>query len=569
LKKSFKTELDPSKLHVAFFKMCCDARRFTYNWLLVRYNNSYDDVSSKVEGALVRLHKDPNDSDAIDILLRLTLIGLEESPERIDRRKNNVRGPRSQEFHDANKKWHEKQLADKTVRAARIELFRDLANRWVKYCEALRAYKDLPKEERKQRPKRPEIKLCLFQLFKGDSWDNFLKMKWRKAARDERDREVREDVPEVDRCFGWYKIVPSSVIDLTVIDLKAAFTRWFGYLKLPPDKKLLVPEVGHPKPKSPHSNESFSLISTGIRVETNRIKLVNIGWIKLKEKDYLPVGRNKSRMTVSAQGGHWFISLLNDFEPEKLPEHRPDVGIDVGIVDYAILQPNNGPIERISNPNYRETGKKRLAMLNRRIDRKSGPEVFVVIKPDGTEVVCPSRRHPVAREAIANGWTIKSKRAKPSNRWKKAQERLNRHYYRMSCKHRHFQHENTTAIIKRFGRISIETLGIIDMMLRRPKCGRTKSSDRKLRRMMGGAAWYEFRRQLQYKGEWYGSYVEAVSRWYPSTQDCSKCHAKTEVNWHDRKCRCERCGLVIDMDDNAAINLLFEMSRNSSQVAAD
>ena len=67
---------------------------------------------------------------------------------------------------------------------------------------------------------------------------------------------------------------------------------------------------------------------------------------------------------------------------------------------------------------------------------------------------------------------------------------------------------------------------------------------------------YEFRRQLLYKGDWYGCQVLLADRFYPSTKRCSQCgHVKEKIGLSEREFHCEICGLVIDRDLNAAINL--------------
>ena len=66
----------------------------------------------------------------------------------------------------------------------------------------------------------------------------------------------------------------------------------------------------------------------------------------------------------------------------------------------------------------------------------------------------------------------------------------------------------------------------------------------------------EFRRQLTYKGAWYGCAVVVADRFYPSTKRCSSCgHVKTEMSLGERTYTCDRCGLVLGRDLNAALNL--------------
>jgi putative transposase len=66
---------------------------------------------------------------------------------------------------------------------------------------------------------------------------------------------------------------------------------------------------------------------------------------------------------------------------------------------------------------------------------------------------------------------------------------------------------------------------------------------------------YEFRRQLQYKGQWYGCEVLLADRFFPSTKRCSQCGSQKDVSLSERVYCCESCGAVVDRDLNAAINL--------------
>ncbi|MHA2352079.1 MAG: RNA-guided endonuclease InsQ/TnpB family protein [Candidatus Thorarchaeota archaeon] len=81
--------------------------------------------------------------------------------------------------------------------------------------------------------------------------------------------------------------------------------------------------------------------------------------------------------------------------------------------------------------------------------------------------------------------------------------------------------------------------------------------NRRLAQAIGDVGFYEFRRQLEYKCKWYGSQLVIVSRTYPSSKLCSHCgHIKKELSLSEREYVCERCGLQIDRDLNAALNLV-------------
>ena len=81
-------------------------------------------------------------------------------------------------------------------------------------------------------------------------------------------------------------------------------------------------------------------------------------------------------------------------------------------------------------------------------------------------------------------------------------------------------------------------------------------TNRKLARVVSDAAFGEFRRQLVYKAAWYGTELVVADRWFPSSKTCSGCGSiHLELTLSDRVYACSSCGLVIDRDVNAAVNL--------------
>ncbi len=81
--------------------------------------------------------------------------------------------------------------------------------------------------------------------------------------------------------------------------------------------------------------------------------------------------------------------------------------------------------------------------------------------------------------------------------------------------------------------------------------------NRRLARAISDVAMYEFRRQLEYKCQWYGSKMYVAKRTFPSSKRCSSCgHKKNELSLSEREYECEECGLKVDRDLNAALNLV-------------
>jgi len=106
-------------------------------------------------------------------------------------------------------------------------------------------------------------------------------------------------------------------------------------------------------------------------------------------------------------------------------------------------------------------------------------------------------------------------------------------------------HKLTTLLAKNHGVIAIEDLNVSGMM-----------ANHKLAASVADMGFFEFRRQLTYKCELYGSKLVVVDRWFPSSKTCSNCGTKKEtLSLDERVFECSHCGLVIDRDLNAAINL--------------
>lgn len=482
MKLGRKAQLAPAKEQAAFFSDCCRAQRLVYNWALARHKDETERTRALVEKALA--------TSDMETLLKFTTIG---------------------------------EVKDKTkppaTRSERIAALARLVVEWNEYNTELNRWKDMEKESRGDRPRCPKLGLRVTSM-------NELKRIWR-----DRDKGYRNKDHGFVEGDAWIQRVPSSVIDSAFNNLMAAYKRWFDYLRLPAAKKHLVPKVGYPRFKKRHANASFGYIralskskngktSGGIQVTNDSIEVVNLGFVQLQEKGYLPVGRYPGKVSISTAGNRWFISITEDVDyEEQLPAGRPSVGIDVNVRNFATLYPSG---EKIANPKILDQHYRRLQILQRRLSRKQ----------------------------------------KGSGRYEHCRKRINRLHHLIARTRADFQQQLSTELVRKYGRISVETLGIQAMLQEEMQLRGKKR--RKLNRDILDMSWFEFRRQLTYKGELYGTEVTAVSRWFPSTKSCAECGGACKVNWRDRTCRCLDCGVVVDMDDNAAKNLLQEGLRMST-----
>jgi putative transposase len=164
----------------------------------------------------------------------------------------------------------------------------------------------------------------------------------------------------------------------------------------------------------------------------------------------------------------------------------------------------------VENPRYYRSAEQRLARTQRVASRRHGP-----------------------RKGVA-----------ASNRWKRANSRVQRTHHQVADSRRNLLHETTTYLAKNYDLIVVEDLNVKGML-----------KNRSLAKHISDAAWSEFVRQLEYKTTWYGSVLVRVDRFYPSTKTCSSCGAvKVKLPMEMREYTCEVCDLVLDRDLNAAIN---------------
>lgn len=121
--------------------------------------------------------------------------------------------------------------------------------------------------------------------------------------------------------------------------------------------------------------------------------------------------------------------------------------------------------------------------------------------------------------------------------------RLARHHVRVRDTRQHFLHQVSSQLVKSHDRLVLEDLNITGTM-----------SNRSLARAVGDAAWGELARQITYKQHWRGGQVMVADRWFASS--CSCCgQVKPDLTLSDRTYTCGHCGLVLDRDLDAAVNL--------------
>ena len=259
---------------------------------------------------------------------------------------------------------------------------------------------------------------------------------------------------------------------------------------------------GHPKFASRRDGQSFTVDSSNGKVLLNAgktIKILTLGTFQLFEP--LECSFVSQTFTISKEGNRWFVSFCVD--AERLPVQQPEnsVGIDVGIKSFATL--SNQQV--FDAPKPLKQAKTKLATLQRKA----------------------------------------SKQVKGSQNQRKTYDMISLLHARIACIRLDFLHKLTTYLAKTFQLIKIENLNVQGMM-----------ANHKLAGAISDLGFYEFKRQLDYKCQMYGSRLVLVDQWFPSTKTCSNCGNKKDMPLSVRTFDCPACGRSLDRDFNASLNIL-------------
>ena len=266
-------------------------------------------------------------------------------------------------------------------------------------------------------------------------------------------------------------------------------------------------KVGFPKFKTKSKATPRFAYTTDFKLvnsDTKALRLPKIGRIHCMEDVAKRVGCAKvKRITVSQRAGRWYASLTVEREEPAVREALKGgaVGVDLGVKTLATL--SNGTV--IENPRYLRKSERKLKRAQQALSRKT----------------------------------------KGSNRRAKARVKVARLHAHVANQRLDAMHKLTTRLAETFSDISIEDLHVAGMV-----------KNHHLAKSIMDSAFGEFRRQLEYKTTRTGARLYVVNRWYRSSKTCSGCGSvKAKLSLNERTYRCDSCGLVLDRDLNAAINI--------------
>mgnify|MGYP000172411561 CR=1 FL=1 len=327
-------------------------------------------------------------------------------------------------------------------------------------------------------------------------WSHYALVRWWNA---------NKDTLAVNPVTGvvWWSQNSKEAYSMALHDLAQALSSWSKSRK----GQRKGRRVGFPRFKSKSTVMRFAY-STAFTAPTASdpygLKLPRIGRVHCMENVYKRVnGARLVRISVSCRAGCWYASLTVEREPSTVcGPKRGAVGVDLGI--------------------------KHLATLS-----------------DGT--VIPNPRALDARlKALQKAQQALSRKTKGSARRGKAKERVARLYARVTDARVDAINKATTMIAQTYTTVCIEDLNVAGMV-----------KNHTLARRLSDASLGEFRRQLEYKTARNGVTLRVVDRWYPSSKTCSNCGAvKAKLPLNERVYQCDVCGLSMDRDLNAAINIM-------------
>jgi IS605 OrfB family transposase len=288
--------------------------------------------------------------------------------------------------------------------------------------------------------------------------------------------------------------------------------------------------MGFPRFRSRRRAAPRVRFTTGtIRVEPDRthVTLPRLGRIKTHESTRKLARRlaaGTARIlsaTVGLQSGRWYCAFTVEVTRTVRRPARPDatVGVDLGLSTLAVLSTG----QRVPNPRHLDASLRKLRAAARAMSRRTGPD--------------------------------RRTGQRPSRRWQRARDHVSRLHARVGNLRRDALHKLSTSLAATYATIVVEDLNVAGML-----------RNRRLARHIADAGFGELRRQLTYKTRWNAGTLAVADRWFPSSKTCSACQTvKPKLSLATRTFTCHTCGLVIDRDLNAAINLQHHVARSGRE----
>ena len=316
-----------------------------------------------------------------------------------------------------------------------------------------------------------------------------------------------EYLPNHPECF-WIKEAYSKSVTQAVNNGQTAFTRFFNHKSaFPKFKKKGKSDV---KMYFVRNNPKDCLC------ERHRIKIPSLGWVRIKEKGYIPTTKDGYVIKsghVSIKADRYYVSVLIEIPDHRIVNNSSEgIGIDLGLKDFAIVS-NGKTYKNINKSAKLKKLEKKLIREQRSLSRK-----YENIKKGGS-----TQKRNIQKQRL----------------------KIQKLHHRIDNIRTDYINKTIAEIVKtKPSYITIEDLNVSGMM-----------KNRHLSKAVASQKFYEFKTKLQAKCKENGIELRIVDRWYPSSKTCHCCkNIKKDLKLSDRLFRCD-CGYIEDRDFNAALNL--------------
>lgn len=332
------------------------------------------------------------------------------------------------------------------------------------------------------------------------------------------DCDLRKQFTQLKRLeeYNWLNNYSNNITKQAIKDACLAYKRFFkGQSAFPKFKSRR-------KSKRSFYVDTDKIQFTGTHVKLEKLTLSKkknkqkLNYIKLAEPNRIPIEGNYINPRVTFDGVNWWISVGIEFADSNDIPINNGIGIDLGLKDLAIVSDMNKPYKNIN----KTLPVKKLEKKKRRLQRK------------------------VSRKYLENK---KGESYCKTSNIIKAEKKLIKLNHRLTNIRNNYLHQVTTEIINRKPKfIVLEDLNVKGMM-----------KNKHLSKAIANQSFYEFFRQIEYKSNWNNIKFIIADRFYPSSKICSSCGTiKKDLKLKDRIYVCKKCGIVIDRDKNASINLM-------------
>ena len=308
--------------------------------------------------------------------------------------------------------------------------------------------------------------------------------------------------------YSWIKEAYSKAVTQAVNNGQTAFTRFFDHKSAFPNFKK--------KGKSDVKMYFVKNNPKDCRCERHRINIPSLGWVRIKEKGYIPTTKDGYVIKsghVSIKADRYYVSVLIEIPDNRIANNSNEgIGIDLGLKDFAVVS-NGASYKNINKSAKLKKLEKQLIREQRSLSRK-----YENVKKGG-----PTQRANIQKQRL----------------------KVQKLHHRIDNIRTDYINKTIAEIVKtKPSYITIEDLNVLGMM-----------KNKHLSKAVASQKFYEFRTKLQAKCNENGIELRVVDRWFPSSKTCHCCGAiKKDLKLSDRTFTCD-CGYIEDRDFNAALNL--------------